>query len=76
VFRVRSLLVVLVLGAGIALAPQANADPNDLVPYCSGDQTSMDSFCRETSSQLIVPDGEGPSPNLPYGPDPGNEPAV
>ncbi len=72
----RSLLVALVLAAGIAVAPQASADPEDHVPYCSGDQTPMDSNCRATSSQIIVHDGEGLSPDLPSGLTPGEEPAV
>jgi hypothetical protein len=73
---VRTLLVALALAGGIALAPQAGADPNDRLPYCSGDQTPMDTSCRPSSSQIIVHDGEGLSPNLPSGLTPGDEPAV
>jgi hypothetical protein len=60
------------------VAGQASADPADLVPYCSGDQTPMDSACRAAPSQIFTHDSEssGVSPQLPYGTDPGNEPAI
>ena len=74
----RTLLVALALAAGLAIgAPAvASADPADLVPYCSGDQTPMDSNCRATSSQVVIHDGMGLSPNLPSGLTPDSEPAV
>lgn len=59
-----------------AAAPQAAADPEDLVPYCSGDQTPMDTNCRVPSSQVFTHDTSGVSPELPYGVDPGNDPAI
>ena len=34
-------------------APVASADPADLVPYCSGDQTPMDNNCRLSPSQIF-----------------------
>ncbi|MBJ7338749.1 hypothetical protein [Mycolicibacterium sp.] len=60
------------LGAAIPAA----ADPADLVPYCSGDQTPMDTNCRAPSSQIFTHDSSGVSPELPYGVDPGNDPAI
>lgn len=72
----RTLLAVPLLAVGLALAPPASADPADLVPYCSGDQTPMDANCRATPSQVIIHDGTGLTPNLPTGLDPGNEPAI
>lgn len=72
-------LAAAALLAGIAVlgtSGTAGADPEDLVPICSGDQTPMDSNCRVTSSQVVTHDGSGLSPNLPYGLNPGNEPAV
>lgn len=72
--------VAVVLLAGIAVlgtaAPLAAADPEDLVPYCSGDQTPMDTDCRATSSQIFTHGDSGTSPDLPFGVDPGSEPAV
>ena len=56
-------------------APQALADPADLVPYCSGDQTPMDNNCRPMAHQEATHGGSGLSPNLPSGLDPAN-PAV
>lgn len=63
------------IGAGIAAAP-ASADPQDLVPYCSGDQTPMDSNCRPAPSQIATHEGSGLSPNLPSGLTPDQEPVI
>jgi hypothetical protein len=60
-------------------APNAAADPADLVPYCSGDQTPIDSNCREMPSQVFTHDSDGSTgadPNVEFGPDPGLEPVV
>ena len=51
------------------------ADPEDLLPYCSGDQTPMDNNCRPMAHQEATHGGSGLSPNLPSGLDPAN-PAV
>jgi hypothetical protein len=72
-------LVAAALLAGIAMlgaASPATADPADLVPYCSGDQTPMDSSCRVPPSQVFTHGESGVSPELPYGVDPGNDPAI
>ncbi|OFJ55666.1 hypothetical protein [Mycolicibacterium grossiae] len=63
----------------LAAAPPAAADPQDLVPYCSGDQTPMDSACRVAPSQVFThPESgrSGVSPDLPYGLNPGEQPAI
>jgi hypothetical protein len=73
---VRSCLVALLSALALLVAAPASADPDDHVPYCSGDQTPMDSNCRTTPSQVATHDGMGLSPNLPYGINPGTEPAV
>ncbi|WP_319456755.1 MULTISPECIES: hypothetical protein [unclassified Mycobacterium] len=74
----RKLLVALTIAAGLAIgAPAvASADPADHVPYCSGDQTPMDTACRPAPSQVFTHEGSGLSPELPYGTNPGNEPAI
>lgn len=73
-------LVAAALVAGFAVlgaaAPQATADPFDNVPYCSGDQTPMDDACRVTPSQVFTHGDSGTSPDLPFGTNPGNEPAI
>jgi len=67
----------LVAAAALIAAPQAAADPADLVPYCSGDQTPMDNNCRPMAHQVYThADGGGASPELPSGLDPGNTPVV
>lgn len=72
----RTLLVALLAAAGVVLAAPAGADPADLVPYCSGDQTPMDYACQATPSQEFTHGHSGVSPDLPFGLNPGNEPAV
>ena len=58
-------------------APTAAADPEDLVPYCSGDQTPMDNNCREMASQVFTNDsGSGANPDVPVGTNPGVQPAT
>jgi hypothetical protein len=61
--------------AAIATAPHAAADPEDLVPYCSGDQTPMDDNCRPMAHQVFT-HGSGVDPELPSGLDPGNSAVV
>jgi hypothetical protein len=70
----RRLLAICLLGASaVAGAAPAGADPADLVPYCSGDQTPMDHNCRPMPHQEVI--HSGLDPQLPYGLDPAN-PAV
>jgi hypothetical protein len=71
----RLLAACLLAAAAVLAAPPAAADPADLVPYCSGDQTPMDYNCRPMAHQEFT-HGSGFDPNLPSGLDPGNAPAV
>jgi hypothetical protein len=64
-----------VMAAVVMGAPHAAADPADLVPYCSGDQTPMDDNCRPMAHQEYT-HGSGFDPDLPTGLDPGNEPVI
>lgn len=57
-------------------APQALADPADLVPYCSGDQTPMDNNCRQMAHQTFTHEGFGANPETPLGTNPGVEPVT
>lgn len=72
----RTFAACLLAGAAFVLsAPQAGADPQDLLPYCSGDQTPTDNNCRQMAHQEVT-HGTGLSPNLPSGLDPANPAAV
>ena len=71
----RLLAAVLVTAAALLAAPHAAADPQDLVPYCSGDQTPMDNNCRPMAHQEFT-HGSGLDPDLPSGLDPGNAAVV
>jgi hypothetical protein len=57
-------------------APIAAADPADLVPYCSGDQTPMDNNCREMAHQVFTHDTEGANPQVGLGTNPVVEPVT
>ncbi|RAV10981.1 hypothetical protein DQP55_14685 [Mycolicibacterium sp. GF69] len=67
----RTFAVLLVAAATLLGAPHAAADPQDLVPYCSGDQTPMDDNCRPMAHQEFT-HGSGLDPDLSSGLDPGN----
>ena len=69
----RMIAACLLLGAIIG-APTAAADPDQLVPYCSGDQTPMDSNCRPMPHQVFTEDAPGANPDVPLGTNPGVEP--
>jgi hypothetical protein len=71
----RLLAACLVAAAVLIAAPPAGADPQDLVPYCSGDQTPIDDNCRPMAHQDYT-HGSGVDPNLPTGVDPGSVPVV
>lgn len=62
---------LLVVATTLLGAPRAVADPQDLVPYCSGDQTPMDDNCRPMAHQEFT-HGSGFDPDLSSGLDPGN----
>jgi len=67
---------LLTVGAVLG-APQASADPQDLVPYCSGDQTPTNSNCQYAPDQRGIMDGApGANPGTALGLTPLNEPAV
>jgi hypothetical protein len=63
----------LVAAAVLAGAPPAAADPDQLVPYCSGDQTPMDSNCRPMPHQVFTEDAPGANPDVPLGTNPGEQ---
>ncbi len=70
------LMGALLIAAAVAAAAPASADPADLVPYCTGDQTPTDSNCRAAPAQRAVEPQSGLSPDLPFGLNPGNVPAI
>ena len=73
----RILAACLMAAAAAALgSPIASADPADLVPYCSGDQTPMDNNCRLMPSQVFTHDSSGANPQVGFGTNPGEEPVT
>ncbi len=66
----------LLAAAATVGVPNAQADPADLVPYCSGDQTPMDSNCRPSPSQEFTHDTDGANPQVGLGTNPGVEAAT
>jgi hypothetical protein len=65
---------LLTAAAVLVGAPQAAADPDQLVPYCSGDQTPMDASCRPMPHQVFTEDAPGANPDVPLGTNPGEQP--
>lgn len=66
--RLTATCAVLLASAAFACAPHAAADPDDHVPYCSGDQTPMDNNCRVAPSQVFTHDANpGADPEVPLG---------
>ena len=67
---------VLAVAALLVAPPHASADPEDHVPYCSGDQTPMANNCRFMPDQDFTRDAEGANPDLPTGPYPSHRAVV
>jgi hypothetical protein len=65
---------LLAAAAVLVGAPHAAADPEDRVPYCSGDQTPMDDNCRAMPHHVFTDDAPGANPHVPLGTNPGVEP--
>jgi hypothetical protein len=70
------LVAALVALPALIGAPQAAADPEDHVPYCSGDQTPMNSFCQYPPEQGYMNGSPGANPDTPLGLNPGVEAAI
>ena len=69
---------LLAVSAVIAASPPspANADPEDLVPWCTADQTPADNNCRPSEDQGYSDSGPGANPEQPTGVNPGAAPIV
>jgi hypothetical protein len=66
----RAFAACLLAAAALLVAPHAGADPQQLVPYCSGDQTPMDNNCQPMAHQVFTHDAPGANPDVPLGTDP------
>ena len=71
-----SLLAVSPLTTAVTTASPASADPEDLVPWCTADQTPTDSNCRPSEDQGYSENAPGANPELPTGVNPGVAPIV
>ncbi len=73
----RMLVAALLALPALIGIPQAGAEPEDHVPYCSAGQTPMDNNCRPAPYQGTS-DGSAPgaNPSLPLGVNPGVQPAI
>lgn len=67
---------VLAVAAILVAPPHASADPEDHVPYCSGDETPFNSNCRYMPDQAPIHGNVGANPDLPTGPNPAAKPVI
>ena len=74
--RLRCLVVAMATSCAITCAPQAVADPRDWVPWCSGNETPMDTYCRADPTQVFNDNAPGANPDVPLGVNPGVDPAT
>ena len=73
---IKLLVAALVALPAVIGVPQAAADPEDLVPFCSGDQTPMNSGCQFGPGQGYMSGSPGANPETPLGLNPGVEAAI
>lgn len=73
----RKLVVAIVLTAGAFLAAaSANADPEDLLPWCAAGETPANNNCRAAEYQEPSDTAPGADPEIPLGVNPGVAPIV
>jgi len=71
------LFVAILLTAGaLSAAASANADPEDLLPWCSPGQTTANNNCRAAEQQHPADSAPGADPEIPLGVNPGVAPIV
>lgn len=66
---------LLTASALLAAAP-ANADPEDLLPWCSAGENPANNNCRATDQEDSSVDAPGANPEIPLGVNPGVAPIV
>lgn len=69
-------VAVTVVVAAMVGSPPAAADPEDLVPVCSGGEVPELNNCRAGPNQENATNAPGENPELPMGIDPGLAPAT
>lgn len=57
-------------------APAAGADPEDLMPYCTGSQTPTNNNCRTNPNEVSGGTSPGANPDVAIGVEPDHTPAV
>jgi hypothetical protein len=74
--RIARLVAAVGVGSTLFAAAPAHADPEDLVPYCSGNDLPELDNCRPSPHQYEGPGTTGTDPSIATGTDPELEPVV
>ncbi|MCX2931253.1 hypothetical protein ORI20_13275 [Mycobacterium sp. CVI_P3] len=72
----RMLVATLMALPALIGVPQAAADPDEHVPYCSAGQDPTEANCRPAPNQETSDGAPGANPDLPIGVNPGVQPAI
>jgi hypothetical protein len=66
------LLTAPLIAVAIAVpsSPASLAQPDDLLPYCSGNETPDNNNCRAGNNQVFEESAPGANPGVPVGVDP------
>jgi hypothetical protein len=72
-----SILCALTATSGLLItalsAPSSIAQPDDLLPYCSGNETPSNNNCRAGNNQVFEDSAPGANPGVPVGVDPAHD---
>lgn len=66
----------LLAGAALLGSPDAGADPDILVPYCTAGQVPTAGECKPAPNEAYIDDAPGANPDVAVGLDPESVPVI